>query len=668
MKKTLVQFISGVLAVALALVSVRSVAASSSISPLQAPTAYYVSPTGSDTNAGSRNAPFKTLTKAASKTTAGDTITLLAGTYTGAFTLTDTGAQNNPITIRGEGAVFNNGALTLKDSRWLIIENLTFISGTNQVTLQNSHYLSFRNNKFDFLTRGIYIQNYSSHILVEKNEFSQSCAIGKTWTQLKGSTCEGGAVYGSSYGGGSYTIRNNWVHDAFNGFIFMDDTAGAWMNANVFIYNNRFERIVDDPAEPEGDSFNFHVFNNTMIDTHRMVSMTTSGLGPVFVYNNVQITKGNPTNEATRLNSAFKIDFSSGGFTNGTYLFNNTIVGESAANFYAFDMLSRTISKPLTVRNNIYVTKLNAFNKTPTGGSINYDISKAPFGMTQPNGIISDPLVQADGRLSSNSKALGKATQVSVATYFTNATVIPTGANLGAFQNMPVPAWVTPPSYPTTKIPAEVTGWVDMLSLFTQMSALSAPEEVVTASATPLVTATAISASPTPTVLPATATATLAPATSTPEVQPTITTQPTETPIPATETPAPTEPPTVSNEVMIDSTDPAFVYSPEWVDESKSGAYQGSFKMTTTNGASVTFPFSGTSFSILYTGGPAFRSMDVYVDDILVGSINQQVGSRTYQLRWDYTGTLEAGAHILKLVFVSNGDSNRGSVDAILIR
>ena len=153
MKKTMIKFISGVAALALALVSFQGVSASTSASPLQAASAYYVSPTGNDANIGTINAPFKTIQKATSKTAAGDTIILLAGTYTGATTVTEVGAPNTPIVIRGEGAVFNGGSLTFKNSQWLIIENLSFVGGTNQVTLQNSHYLAFRGNKFDFVTR-----------------------------------------------------------------------------------------------------------------------------------------------------------------------------------------------------------------------------------------------------------------------------------------------------------------------------------------------------------------------------------------------------------------------------------------------------------------------------------------------------------------------------------
>lgn len=197
---------------------------------------------------------------------------------------------------------------------------------------------------------------------------------------------------------------------------------------------------------------------------------------------------------------------------------------------------------------------------------------------------------------------------------------------------------------------------------------------------------------PSPTTSPATATpsftptATLVPsstpaATQTPvptfteTPSPTHTPEPTATSMPPTEDPteAPTEPPVEtpppSAEVIYDNTDPNFIYSPEWVDVSNKKAYGKSYKETSSNAANVIFTFTGQSFSILYTGGPAFRNMDVYVDDVLIGSIDQRVGTRTFQMRWDYTGQLEPGQHTLKLVFVTNkANKTKGAVDAVIVR
>lgn len=648
-----------------------------------APSAYYVSPSGSDLNPGTPAAPFKSLQKAAALAQPGDSIVLLAGIYNGAQTVSLKGTQSAPITIIGERAVFDGGSLTFKGSQWLVVRGLTFKNAVDEITVLASHYLVFRENIFDFTHTGILVKEYSSHLVIEGNEFYQSCSIGKTWSQLKASSCEGGAVYGSSYGGGTYYIRNNHVHDVFNGFLFTDDSEGKWMNANVFISGNRFERVVDDPAEPEGDSFNFHVYNNTMLETHRIVSLTTDGLGPVFVYNNLQITTGNPTSEASRLNSAFKVDLSDG-YVNGLWIFNNTVMGETAANFSAYDMLSRTVASPWVVRNNIYVTAGNAFNKTPAGGSFDYDISKAALGVSEPNGLIADPMLSPDGYLaSSNSPAVGRSAEVSLPFWFVSSVVIPAGANLGAFQNVPAPAWVKPPEYPN-QIPSHVDGWQDALVI----PSIPVPTDISTEVTIP----TLVSVTPTPSALVPTVSETVFP------TEPVVTQTPlvTETPLPptepvATQTPLATETPFISpepqtpsvtetplsptepasgTELIYDDTDSTFVYSKEWKDVFKKKAWQGSFKLTNTNGASVSFTFTGQSFSVLYKTGSAFRKMDVYVDDILVGTINQKANSASFQQRWDFPGQLVPGSHTLKLVFVTPNKSNKtnGSVDAVIVR
>ncbi|MCA1900337.1 MAG: DUF1565 domain-containing protein [Chloroflexi bacterium] len=624
---------------------------------------YYVSPAGSDANAGTLSAPFKTIQKAASRAVAGDTIILLAGKYSGVNTVTLKGTTAAPLILLGNGAVFDGGSLVLKNSEWLIVQGLTFRNAVDQITVLSSHYVIFRNNVFDFSHAGILVKEYSSHLLIENNEFFQTCAQGKTWSQLKGSACEGGAVYASSYGGGSYHIRNNWVHDAFNGFLFTDDTAGQWMNSNIFIFGNRFERVADDPVEPEGDSFNFHVYNNTMTDTHRLVSLTTKGVGPIFIYNNVQITRGNPTGEASRLNSAFKVDLSKG-YANGVWIFNNTIVGNAAANFYAYDMLSRKVATPWTVRNNVYLTALKAFSKTPSGGSFDYDISKAAFGVTEPNGKVADPLLAADGSLLSNSPAIGKSSAISIPKWFSSSSVVNAGSNLGAFQTIPTPVWVAPPDYPASKIPANVAGWPDAFSNLgaTRMRALSEPQVQATLAVTetpppaaaPLATETPVQPALIETVAAETETAA-------------STAAPTETalsPAPLDPVASTPEPPTPqpASEVVYD--DAAFSYSGVWYDVAEPQAYQGAYKQAVGKDSVALFSFNGTSFTLSYTLDPSFGGVEIYVDDVLAGTVNQN-GDPAFQQKWDLPAPLAQGSHTLKLVFAENGV---GSVDAVTVR
>jgi hypothetical protein len=156
--------------------------------------------------------------------------------------------------------------------------------------------------------------------------------------------------------------------------------------------------------------------------------------------------------------------------------------------------------------------------------------------------------------------------------------------------------------------------------------------------------------SPTPTLVIPTASKTLVP------VSPSAT----KTSVPATQTSAKT----------YDDKNSLFVYSSGWQTMSTSKAYGGPHKETIRNGATVTFPFTGKSFSIIYKGGVTFGKLDVYIDGVLVGTLNQKLSVATYQKRWDYPGQLTLGKHTLKLVFraTSTTTISRASLDAVIVR
>jgi hypothetical protein len=123
-------------------------------------------------------------------------------------------------------------------------------------------------------------------------------------------------------------------------------------------------------------------------------------------------------------------------------------------------------------------------------------------------------------------------------------------------------------------------------------------------------------------------------------------------------------------ETIFDDKDGAFVYSAGWENVSKTRAYNGSYKQTNRKDASVTFNFTGQSFSILHKSGPEFGKMDVYVDGVLLGSVNERTAKSLFQQRWNYTGQLAPGSHTLQLVFSVSKKSNRinGSIDAVIVR
>ena len=197
-------------------------------------------------------------------------------------------------------------------------------------------------------------------------------------------------------------------------------------------------------------------------------------------------------------------------------------------------------------------------------------------------------------------------------------------------------------------LPASATAAQTLISLTPTASAIPA-----SATATPSQTATA-------TAIPPTSTFTASPVPASPTF--------TSTSIPPTVTSAPTG--LARSEAVFDDKLSSFVYSSGWQDTIRKQAYGGSYKITSQNGSHVTFPFTGQSFSVIYKGGPAFQKMDVYVDSILVGAIDQRASGSGFQLRWDYPGLLTPGGHTLKLVFVAanTSDGANGSLDAVIVR
>lgn len=71
---------------------------------LSAGSAYYVSPTGNDSNPGSEAQPFRTIGRAAAMAQPGSTVYIKAGTYREQVTATTSGAARNYITFRNYGS------------------------------------------------------------------------------------------------------------------------------------------------------------------------------------------------------------------------------------------------------------------------------------------------------------------------------------------------------------------------------------------------------------------------------------------------------------------------------------------------------------------------------------------------------------------------------------
>jgi parallel beta-helix repeat protein len=183
----------------------------------------------------------------------------------------------------------------------------------------------------------------------------------------------------------------------------------------------------------------------------------------------------------------------------------------------------------------------------------------------------------------------------------------------------------------------------------------------LTPSRTPTAT---ITKSPTPTRTPTvtrTVTLTATPATYTP----TVTYTPSKTPIvSATVTKLPTSTPTSVSDIVFDDSDISFTYSSGWSDVGEVAAYNGAYKRNPKYNSFIEFNFTGDSFGVIYTDGPSFRKIEVYIDGVLVDTIYRNAFVTRHQQRWDYSDILSPGEHRIKLVF-PNGNA---MFDGIVLR
>lgn len=454
----------------------------------------YVSPMGLDTNSGTVDKPFKTISKGISVATPGTVIYIKPGTYKEKVTINSKkGNSANPIVLVGDTTDVTNypiidggdvkftgktdsPAINIKNSSWIVLERLKIInSSKSSIFVDASHYVTIRRNVIDYHSYGVLLRNKSSHLLMEYNNVYQSYQRGTTWSKLKDSKWEGGAV--TSFGGaGMNVIRNNYFHDQFNAiYLNRDVRVGNYYDANVFIYKNRFENIVDDPYEPETYAFNNHFFNNTLVNTHRMVSFAPEGkntlIGPVYVYGNLQILNTDPTGEAKtgRINSALKLEIMNPSYKYGIHFFNNTVdVYSTSVNGYGIDVLNSTITN-FYAYNNIFVNSKALFSNTKLNlknSLFNNNISTGKIGYTKGVGNVSDvsqvflSTNAEDYRLSKASSANSGSIEVALTKGFSSPVVVTKGESLGAynlgesvFKRFPEPSYAVPdggedPSFP----------------------------------------------------------------------------------------------------------------------------------------------------------------------------------------------------------------------------
>lgn len=618
---------------------------------------YYVSTTGTDTNPGTASAPFKTFAKAYSVLEPGSTLYVYAGIYNQQLRLTRSGVSGADITIQGlNGKVIidmQNAAAPGLDVRasFVTIGNLE-VRRSNDVcvNLTGSNITVNGLVVHDCASHGIQA-NSSSNVNILNNGIYRTALANASRTLASGwgsgikvrvsdnVLIQGNIIY-NNYGEGigtrgtNITIRANTVYDNYSVNIYTN-SENAVIERN-FVYctpNSGFER---NGAPAAGIAMGEEYFEGWGA---RLVNAR--------VINNIVAF----CRHGVRYNGA-EAGVVGGGLKNAVIV-HNTLYGSTNA---TISIAYASAQSGSLIANNIIWQAQNNLSAidNPIGLTFQNNMWKVlpPAPLRSPGDIIGDPQLTADpvyqpaSYRPTSTSVTGAGIDVGVTSDFFALQRGPT-LDLGAIEveNNTVMSGAQEAASPTVT-PVQLTATLPPGTAQASVSpTLPTVNPTITA---PSSTSTLAAPTITPSSLPPTATFTSVPT----QPAPTLTSQPTQT----------------AQETQYDNKHSAFVYSAGWVEELKDYAIGDSFARTSTNGSSVTFQFTGQSLSIIYKGGPSYRKMEVFIDGVLVATIDQRHDVSTYKARWDFPGKLSTGEHTLKLVFVTTSSRTNGSVDAVIVR
>lgn len=137
--------------------------------------------------------------------------------------------------------------------------------------------------------------------------------------------------------------------------------------------------------------------------------------------------------------------------------------------------------------------------------------------------------------------------------------------------------------------------------------------------------------------------------------------------------------PVFAAQTIIDSESPSLLYSPSnaWFTYYSDTAYGGSVRYTTTAGATVSYSFTGTSITFLYSMAFNRGAIEVDIDEVIVDRLNGHIEDWSHnpyarvhrrQTAKTYSG-LSYGQHIITIRAIPGDDNSRifTDVDAFII-
>lgn len=598
---------------------------------------YYVSTTGSDTNPGTSSAPFRTFTKAISLLMPGDQVLAFGGTYMEQINITKSGTATDPIVFKpvpGQEVIIDGEMVRSKGiyvtGSYVTLENFDVRRGLGICVDLKSDFSTVRNFKIhDCQRTGMLIRG--RNILVENSTFYDNVLENKDginttggWDQAlhvdiggENVTLSKNIVYnnwgeGIGVSEGKYVnIYDNLVHDNYSVNIYIDNSMDIDVRNN-FAYStdpryfrNGLPANCISMAEEYVSGWGAQLARIKIVNN--IAAFCKRGIG----YTYAEVADGGLDTVLIAFNTIWGSTDAGIFILNQTTKTRNSVIANNIVQQPGGNVAEIQPSAGIYVHHNFWVSPVDSLTNASGPGDLTGDVKLAGSPGITPESYL----------LSSSSPAIGAAAPLDVQTDYAGNVRGPS-YDMGALQY-------------TNRVASGVT----------------AVATATVAGITPAATFTAV-----PTQTPV--------STSTP-VPATFTRVPTQT-LASTSTPVPA---TVASQQTFDDNNSAFVYSSGWQNKTASQAYGRSYKETTQNGSTIIFPFTGQSFSVLYKGGVTFAKFDVYLDGVLVTTLNEKLSTTTYQKRWDYPGSLPAGSHTLKLVFkVVSSTIYRGSLDAVIVR
>jgi hypothetical protein len=267
---------------------------------------YYVSPVGLDTNPGTEAQPWKTIQKAASSLTAGETVYIKAGTYTGTVSPRNSGTAGNPISYRAypgqeqqavlSGAgfeIFGKSYITVSGLKLQSVPGLGFyVLGPGSNLTFSGNYIfgagssgfgvwgaawqagepdsaltdiTIENNKIEKANDGGFNENITLANGVDRFE------VRNNELSIAGNNINGGEGIDAKYGVKNGKIYGNKVHDLGRIGIYVDGASRYALNIDVFnniVYNTPSTGITLG-KEGAGSIDNIKVYNNIVYNHGR---------------------------------------------------------------------------------------------------------------------------------------------------------------------------------------------------------------------------------------------------------------------------------------------------------------------------------------------------------------------------------------------------------------